>query len=270
MDSSGGSTSRGVVADDRAPAQHTVEKINGNWHLEVIKQKKTNSGNRGGALPYNCVQSQLSKDLGHMSTRAQIWLYTHRNKDGSFSDTATPLALSDRPSSATGPSEHIGWSSQTEATITARVREEMDRVYAEKLQTELERHGKLGKKKAKSMAKKIEKKMEKKMEKKFQEMLIQFTSKGLSSSGSDDDVNEDDFIVEPLDNARYKKAFYNSYAYEYYDEDDDEDLDKDGKEYNEDVGDGNTGKGGDEEEEEEKKRKRKRMVRINRRITRVV
>ncbi|CAN0913208.1 hypothetical protein LINGRAHAP2_LOCUS27782 [Linum grandiflorum] len=440
MDSGGGSTSQGAVADDETPAPHTVEKIKGNWHLEVIKgghphqflirylgtlggdftllpirfvewrdpecknykeqmwrnniepkffiyphdyimmkryimlalgrawsrkrceaynnavkiatnketgridnqklveakpkganpidwgwflsfrtepkkkakvaQNKENKrqqtvANRGGAKPYNCVQSQLSKELGYMPTRAQIWLHTHRKKDGSFSDAATPLAnlmqqydslegipkahgsgdsydlaytaydvnykgehsgrvrgksfgysprlLSDRPSSATGPSRHVGWSQQTEAAITARIREEMDRVYAEKLQAELEKHAELGKKKAQSMAKKIEKKMEKKMEQKFQQMFLQFTSKGLSSSGtkrsasdreevgSDDDVNENDFIIEPLDNARYKKAFHNSDTYE--DEDEDEDLDKDGTDDN--------GKGGDDEEEED-------------------
>ncbi|CAN0837438.1 hypothetical protein LINGRAHAP2_LOCUS1803, partial [Linum grandiflorum] len=154
-----------------------------------VAQNKENKrqqtvANRGGAKPYNCVQSQLSKELGYMPTRAQIWLHTHRKKDGSFSDAATPLALSDRPSSATGPSGHVGWSQQTEAAITARIREEMDRVYAEKLQAELEKHAELGKKKAQSMAKKIEKKMEKKMEQKFQQMFLQFTSKGLSSSGT--------------------------------------------------------------------------------------
>ncbi|CAN0919863.1 hypothetical protein LINGRAHAP2_LOCUS31699 [Linum grandiflorum] len=321
MDSSGGSTSRGVVADDGPPAPHTIEKIKGNWHLEVIKaghphqflirylatlgadftllpirfvewrdpecknykeqmwrnnieakvaQNKENkrqqtAANRVGAMPYNYVQSQLSKELGHMLTRAQIWLHTLRKKDGSFRDAATPLALSDRPSSATGPSEHVGWSQQTEASITARIREEMDRAYAEKLQAELERHSKLGNKKTQSMAKKIEKKMEKKMEQKFQEMFLQFTSKGLSSYGtkrsasdreevgSDDDVNGNDFIVEPLDNARYKKAFHNSDPYEHYDEDEDEDedLDKDGNEYNANVEDDDTDKGGDDEEEED-------------------
>ncbi|CAN0893092.1 hypothetical protein LINGRAHAP2_LOCUS17949 [Linum grandiflorum] len=101
--------------------------------------------------------------------------------------------LSERLLSATGPSEHIGWSSQTEAAITALVREKMDR------------------------------------------------ASDMEDVGSDDDVNEDDFIVESLDNALYKKVFHKSDVYEYYDEDDDEDLDKDGNEYNEDVG-----KGGEE------------------------